>query len=99
MSVAPKEIDYIKMLADKISKAIEAEGEKRLVPILCALQYATLQHLATAPEAERESVVAQLPHLITFMEAGGTMEQAQKMLREIDAGNRRAQMQLVPKTD
>jgi hypothetical protein len=33
------------------------------------------------------------------MQAGGTPEQANKMLREIDAETRRAQMQLVSKPD
>jgi hypothetical protein len=43
MTVAPKEIDHIKMLADKINQAIEAEGERRLTHILCALIRAMLQ--------------------------------------------------------
>ena len=99
MSVTTKEIDYIKMLADKINKVIEAEGEKRLAHILSALMRAIVQHLLNASEEERESVEAQLPHVITFIQAGGTPEQADKMLRDIDAERRRAQMQLVPKPD
>ena len=99
MTVAPKEIDHIKMLADKINQAIEAEGERRLTHILCALIRAMLQRLFNASEKEREAVETVLPRLITFMQAGGTPEQANKMLREIDAETRRAQMQLVSKPD
>jgi hypothetical protein len=99
MSLADEDVDHIKMLADKINKVIEAEGEKRLAHILSALMRAIVQHLLNASEEERESVEAQLPHVITFIQAGGTPEQADKMLRDIDAERRRAQMQLVPKPD
>jgi hypothetical protein len=99
MSVAAEDVDYIKMLADKINKAIEAEGEKRVTHILCALMRAIMQQLLNAPEDERESIESALPQLIAFMQAGGAPEQANKMFRELDAERRRAQMQLVRKPD